>query len=179
MLDAIQRGSFTPPEILTGYLEQMAIPPKKWKNLERISQLRYLKREPHDILVDTLPQRRTSLLVFFRHQDTYTTVMIPTFQKLDLGPGISPSVFDGTVLEVKFVQNTFQVYDVYYWKGTRVTSRIEAFKKLQEEVLPFMSIPTLYTYDDICTLTDKRLLFLPRATTSRDPEVWIFNPNTL
>ena len=185
MLTPLLRGDFTPPDELTEYLTRLDLRRKRFRHLQHIRQLHRLKKTPHDIVLDIAPMRKTFLLVFFFHRDKPTTVMVQNFfgkgqtsaKKIDLGPGISPAVFSGTVVEVKDWDNTFQVYDLLYWKGVRVENRSDAFDELAVEVIPFLSQPRLYVYDDISSLAENRLLFLPKTSSSLpSDDIWVFTP---
>lgn len=182
MLTPLQRGLFTPLTEVVDYVKTLGMPRKVWRRLDRISQIRRLKHIAHDVMIDVVPRGRVALLVFFKYNDCETTVFIENYSssmtvahKLDLGP-ISSHIFKGTVLEVKYWENTFHVYDVLYWKGDKVTERDKSFKNLEEEVLPFLSRPRLYSYDDISQLTEERLLFLPK-TDCEVQQVWIYCPS--
>lgn len=181
MLTLLFRGVISPPEDLVEYIDQSAIPLRRWRTLSTFSQLRVLKKHTHDIIVDVAPSRKTSLLVFLVHKGVPSTFLMEKYHtsslrvlKLDLGPGISPSLFRGTVLEVKFWNDVFHLYDVHRWKGLPATDRATAFEHVQKEVIPFFSRPSVYKYDDLNNIMGQQLIFMTRDASSSI--AWVFKP---
>lgn len=185
MLLSLQRGVITPPDDIIGFLKELKSKKKIFRPLHHLRQLHRLKKKPHDIIVDISSKTTTCLLVFMYYKDVPTVLYVENYFttkkptsviKLDLGPGISPSVFHGSVLEVKDIDNTFHIYDVLYWKGAPTDKREACFKEVGKEVIPFTSTPLIYSYDNIPSLADKRILFYPQA--SADQVVWVFDTKT-
>lgn len=179
MLKSLLRGNLVYSTTFAKQIEDYKLPQKSWKRLKYSRQLKRLKNIPHDIIIDTgngnIPIR---LLVFMIHNDVPTTVLIDqnkNIQKIDLGPEIAPSIFRGTVLEVKYADGTFHVCDVLLFKGDLVTDRFVTMDKLNAEYLPFLSRPKIFTYSDIPQISDNKLMFLPKCGHSIQ-EAWVFVP---
>jgi hypothetical protein len=179
MIKSLLRGNLVSPSMFMQKLEEYKIPKKKWRRLKFSRQLKRLQSIPHDILIDTSRfNTPTLLLVFTIYHDNETTVLVDAgnIQKIDLGPGIDKNVFNGTVIEVKYVEGTFNVCDVFLFKGELVTDRSDTFEKLNSEFLPFLSRPKVFSYSDIPQISDNKLLFLPKVgQTSQD--AWVFVPD--
>lgn len=181
MLQSLFRGILRPSTALLEHLDKLKIPIKAHKPLRQSWQLRQLLKEPHDIVINSCPYKMAPIqhLLFLTIDQKPITVLVgklgsneQTFQKLDLGPGIHPSIFGGTILEVRYAKGTFHVCDVLFLKGKATQDRRKAIEELNEEVIPFLTRPKVYSYSDIPSICDLRLLFL-----SKD-RAWSFVPET-
>lgn len=175
MLESLYRGVVTPSSIITDFLGTYDLPRKKWKRLCHPKQLNHLRREPYDIIVDEGGRAKINLMAFFRHQDNPLIAVIEADKnnKVDLGPGIHPDIFNGTVLEIKYHKNTFHVCDILLFKGRIPSNRSEIIEEFNEELLPFFSRSHVFSYSDLPNLINCRLLFLPRKGTHK---AWSFIP---
>jgi len=64
---------------------------------------------------------------------------------------INPDIYKGTLLDVKMVNNTFQVYNVFLWKGKDTTniSSLENFRLLNNEKIEVINEVVIYNYSQL------------------------------
>lgn len=179
MIPSIVRGKIYPELELQikNYLTQFEN--RKVKQIKYPKDLQRLSKTSHDIVLDV--PGPTLWLIFVKFEDDKPlTVVLKKKEKecvkLDLGPGLHKDLFDGTVLEVKWQDNTFHLIDVLSYKGQKVKDRALTVRQLEADVIPFVDRPKLFSYKDIPSLTQHRILFLPPQAQMSS---WLFMPNTL
>jgi hypothetical protein len=170
MIPSIVRGKMSPALELQicNYLSQFKT--RHIKQLKYQKDIRRLAKINHDIVLDF--SGPTMWLIFIKFEDNKPLTVLWVFPtrtngnkkeciKIDLGPGIKKELFSGTVLEVKWQNNTFHLIDVLLYKGQEVENRDIVINSLNTDVIPFMDRPKVFSYQDIPSLTQHRLLFLP------------------
>lgn len=179
MIPSIVRGKVYPElEVrIMNYLTRFET--RKVKQIRYPKDIQRLSKTFHDIVLDV--PGPTLWLIFLKFEDDKPlTVVLKQKEKecvkLDLGPGLHKDLFDGTVLEVKWQGNTFHLIDVLFYKGAEVKDRVLTVNQLEADVIPFVDRPKLFSYKDIPSLTQHRILFLPPQAQMAS---WLFVPNTL
>lgn len=186
MLKSLLRGTISVTTTVTDQLEDYKLPSKTWKRLQYTRQLKTLSKIPHDIIIDNVRKDApVKLLAFISIDNVPVTLLIDGYksnktsmsvEKLDLGPDIKPSIYKGTILEVKYDTGVFHVYDVLLFKGETVTNRAETIDLLNAEYLPFLSRPQIFSYTDLVHISMNKLVFLPKNGFKQD--VWLYRPES-
>lgn len=181
MIPSIVRGKVYPALELQifDYLSQFKT--RKIKQLKHQRDIRRLAKTSHDIVLDF--PGPTMWLVFVKLADEKPLTVVWLLNKdkkecikIDLGPGINKELFNGTVLEVKWQNNTFHLIDILLYKGQEVENRVVTVNNLDTDVIPFVDRPKVFSYKDIPSLTQHRLLFLPPQACMPS---WSFIPDTV
>jgi len=91
---------------------------------------------------------------------------------LELKFQVKGDLYKGTLLDVKMINNTFYVYNLFLWKGEDKTneSSLENFHLIDHEHVEFINQCKLYRYSDLLILKDiidndnkvKGLIFIPK-----------------
>jgi hypothetical protein len=91
---------------------------------------------------------------------------------LELKFQVKGDLYKGTLFDVKMINNTFYVYNLFLWKGEDKTneSSLENFRLIDHENIDFVNQCKVYYYSDLLVLKDiidndnkvKGLIFIPK-----------------
>ena len=153
-------------EILVNLYNDFNLNRFRFTPLSNISHVEFLQKNVHYALLNYVGKPH---LLYFKDFNGKKLCVLIERKTLDFKPksiddvtrkvqmslleqlNVKMDLYKGTLLDVKMVNNIFQVYNVFIWKGNDKTneSSYESFRILNDEKIDFINTVVIYNYSQL------------------------------